>query len=251
MPDISIPGSNYQLRGNDFVSPEGTTLNQQQFIDKVKTGGVSLTEGSLKFLEGRFGPEMTNSLRSVSGFQVPPGQIVGKLENIDNAMGDLSLLMEALAKMSQEQRKSMMETKHSEFDTQIQLQQNSIDKQSEANKDKMWMGILQGGMTIAAGVLSGIGSIKGTEVSLNTWGSLSKGVEGLSGGGSSIWQQAMINTKEDESKNLELQSRKMESMTSETKDVIDNLREVHSKVKETLQAIESARSQTARSVNNM
>jgi len=266
MADLSIPGSSYMLRpgtdgANTFVAPNGTTLTQDQFVKKVESKEISLTENSLQFLDSRLGPDTMQSLRVSSGYPSSPGQIMARLNGTsDTMMGDLFNLLELLAKVTQDQKKQMQEVKKTEGEMQLTFMEQSAKKELEAATTRAIFGAITAGLTIFSGVLGVAGAGKalglealgkgGSEATLRQFEGWSKLTEGFAKG-SDVGGGAVSANKEDEAKKQDIESKKMEQQLEETRNVQDTLREMLSKVKETLQAIQQAQSQTAQSVARM
>ncbi len=101
----SIPGTNYQLRGDQFVGQDGTTLTRDQFVDKVRASEISLTSESLKFLDKQLGPDTMNSLRTAGGFLTsPPRALTNKLGAGRDGVEQLALDMYTMLAMLVEDR---------------------------------------------------------------------------------------------------------------------------------------------------
>lgn len=241
MVDINIPGTSYQVRNDGgssvFLDKDGNTLTNQQFLDKVAKKEISLTENSLQILEPHIGRDTMESLRGTTGYSTPPGQISNKLDQTTQVVGDLYSLMELMARMTQEQRKGMQEVKHSEFETQMTNLEQAAEKQLEA-------GLMKAGLEVFSGICSIAGAFMGP-------------TEGMSKGEKLVAKQNMqvmegftgiikgivggeISEIEKQGKDKELMAKRFEQMTSESKDLIDNLRQTEQKVMETLQSIQQA-----------
>jgi hypothetical protein len=247
-----IPGTNYSIRGDQFIDKDGTTLTKDEFVDKVSKKEITLTGDSLTFLDSRLGPDTMSSLRTGTGFSTSPQELNGKLENssTEQLTSDLFSLMQVLARVTQEQKKVMTDVKHNESDMQISLMEKSAQRELEAGNWKVAIGIMQGIFTICSGAAGIKGGLGGTEATMSMGAGAGKVFEGI-GGLLAAGGQFIVNDLEKQGKDLNTQSKKMEEMQGETKDQLDGLREMHAKVKELLQSIQQAESQTARNVSSM
>ena len=282
----TIPGTSYKISGNDFVSPEGTKLTQQQFLEKVEKKEISLTENSLKFLEGNVGPDMLKSLRSGSGLPGSPSTVSENLSKTEKGF-DIYELMEELFKLSLEQRKGMTELKHAQSEAQIDTMKKSAEEQMKAATARMWSGIVSGVVSIGAGAISGAGALgqsgmfgklfdkmginstdsksffkalpeefqKKTilltpEFNMKMTESLSKVFEGLGKMGTSGIDMAGAQN-EDRAKHLEIETKKIEEQVGETKDTLDAIREMNAKVREIMQSIAQSESDSMKTIARM
>jgi len=261
MADISITGSDYRLRTgtdgtNTFVSPDGTTLTQDQFVKKVEKKEISLTENSLQFLDSRLGPDTMQSLRAAAGYAKSPSEVLTNLNGVsDTMMGDLFSLLEQLAKITQENKKQMQDVRQSENESQLRSMEDSAKKELESAQNRMIYGWISAGLTIGSGVANLGGSVgslwaKNPETLMKGVDGIGKALEGTAKGldGSGGVKSSEL---EHESKLKDIDAKKTEQMSEETRNTMDTLREMLSKVKETLQAIEQARSQSSQSVARM
>ena len=244
----TIPGTNYQVSGNQILAPDGQAISKDQFIAKVQSKEISLTENSLRFLDSQLGPDMTQSLFRAAGMQVPVDQLIPKLmTSSDSLTGDLYSLMEAIAKLTQEQRKAAREVRHAEFGLQISELNKAADEALEAAKWRLAAGVVSGALTIGAGALSAQGGIEGTDAAMAQYGGYSKVVEGFSKiAESGIGYGGAV--KDRDAETARTNAKKFEEMTSETKDLQNAIREMESKVREILQAIQAAESDAAKTV---
>jgi hypothetical protein len=243
-----IPGTNYQISGNNFVAPGGETLTQDQFVDKVKNKEISLTEGSLKFLESHGSESLVSSLKSVSGFQVPPGEISMRLTQTEGVMGDLYSLMALITQLSNDQRKQMQDVKGKEFDSQIKSMENSAKEEKIAGQERMWQGIITGAITVAASVGGGVGLGMGGQVVSEI---VSKGIEGAGKITTASIFEPRVSEHEDQAKMEDINAKKLEEMKAKTQDTLEGVRQMQEKVKEILQSIQQAESQTTSRINSM
>ena len=246
-----IPGTNYQISGNNFVGPGGETITQDQFVDKVKSKEISLTEGSLKFLENRVGEDMMSSLKSVSGFQSSPGEISNKLSETEVKF-DLYSLMQLITQLSNDQRKQMNDVRGKESDAQIKSMENSAKEEKIAGNERMWQGIISGAVSIAGS----IGGAVGVGVGGAKWGEVfsgivQKGIEGAGKVGTSSVFEPRVSEHEDKAKMEDINSKKFEEMKGKTQETLDGIRQMQDKVKEILQAIQQSESQTTSRINSV
>ena len=242
-----IPGTNYQISGNNFIGPGGETITQDQFVEKVKSKEINLTEGSLKFLETNGSESLLSSLKSVSGFQVPPGEISNKLSETEVKF-DLYSLMQLITQLTNDQRKQMQDMKGKESDAQLTSMENSAKEEKIAGNERMWQGIISGAITIAASVGGFAGLGKGGEAMA---GIMQKGIEGLGNVVTSSIFEPRVSEHEDKAKMEDINSKKFEEMKGKTQDTLDGIRQMQDKVKEILQAIQQAESQTTSRINSM
>jgi hypothetical protein len=237
----NIPGTNYQLRGDQFIGQDGTTLTREQFVDKVSKKEITLTGESLKFLDKQLGPDTMNSLRTGAGFPSSPQALNGKLDNqtTKQISTDLYALLAFLERVNKDNEKTTKDGKHIASESRFELMAQSAKKELEAGNWKAAMGIVQGLFTMAAGGALSQGNKAG--------GKMLDGLSSLVAAGF----QFGINDVEKQGKDLGLQSQKSEVMAEESNDLLKAIRDMHDKVKELLQAIQQAESQTARNVNSM
>lgn len=246
-----IPGTNYQISGNNFIAPGGETITQDQFVEKVKNKEISLTEGSLKFLEDHGSESLLSSLKSVSGFQVPPGEISTKLLQSESVMGDIYSLMALITQLNQDQKKQMQDMKRGEFDSQIKSMENSAKEEKLAGQDRMWQGVLSGAISIAASAGGAIGmNMGGPKLGEAISGIVQKSIEG-SGKLLTSQYETSISEHEDKAKMEDINSKKLEEMQGQSRDTLDGIRQMQDKVKEVLQSIQQAESQTSQHINSM
>jgi len=243
-----IPGTNYQISGNDFIAPGGETITQEQFVEKVKNKEISLTDDSLKFLEDHLTESLALSLKAGGGFQVPPGEISMKLSESEKVMGDIYSLMALITQLNQDQKKQMQEMKRGEFDSQIKSMENSAKEEKIAGNEKMWQGIISGAFTIASSVGGAIGLGKGGQVVSDI---VSKGIEGAGKVTTSSIFEPRVSDHEDKAKFEDINTKKFEEMQGQSRDTLDGIRQMQDKVKEILQSIQQAESQTTQHINSM
>src|SRR4051812_47255709 len=125
----SIPGTNYSIHGDQFIGKDGTTLTKDEFVDKVSKKEITLSGDSLTFLDTKLGPDTMNSLRSGGSMPTSPQVLSGKLDSTEQITNDLFSLMTILARVSQEQKKTMTDTKHNESNMQINLMEKAAQKE--------------------------------------------------------------------------------------------------------------------------
>jgi hypothetical protein len=157
-----IPGTEYEIHGNmqggAVFTKDGKEISKDEFLQKVASKEISLTQNSLTFLDSWLGPDTMKSLKVSSGFPSPPGELSGKLGTSDQFLGDLYKLMEILEKTAQDQKKQMNDVKHVEQDSNIQMMQESAKKEMDAAVARAVFGFISAGITIGAGVVSVVGS---------------------------------------------------------------------------------------------
>jgi hypothetical protein len=232
----SIPGTDYQLRGNSFVGSDGTELNAQQFLDKVKDKEISLTADSLQMLATHLGPDLMQSLRSSSTQGSAPQQVSERLNDTDKTMGDVFNLLVLMAKFSQDQRKTATDIRQSQSNMQIDAMQKSADQFMAAAWVRFGTGMAS---AAATAVQAGI-SLSHTGAGLSN--KLAK-VEQARGEGMKtlveVINKAVGTTGElvasgidKGSKDSDIQAQRMAQQLKQTEELLDNIRETEAKVKE-------------------
>jgi|KBSSwiStaDraftv2_1062776.scaffolds.fasta_scaffold33295_5 hypothetical protein len=249
-----IPGTNYQISGNSIQSRDGKEISQQQFLEKVQSKEISLTENSLQVLQSHVGPDMLQSLRSVSGFPSSPGSVSEKLTQTEGSMNDIYALMKLMSQVSQEQRKTMTEVRHAQTDMQVDAMQKSAQEQLNAANARLVAGIAGGILTMGSGVvgMAGAGGMLNDNLKVSmklgeSWGQLIDGMNKIIGAGIERGSQE----HEYNSKKQDIEAKKYEDMSGESRDHLDTIRETHAKVKEILQALQNSENETQRSIARM
>ena len=282
-----IPDTNYQVRDNTILAPDGQTISKEDFLKKVESKEISLTENSLKMLGSTLGPDLEKSLRVSSGLPSSPSELSGKLGRTEQDMMDIYALLGEIAKMSNEQRKSMSEVRHSQSEMQIDSMKQSAQKELDSAMVRMVSGIVGGCFSIGAGVVSGFGAIRSLdglsksldrsgvqnivgkdafkalpsevrdqtvlvtrEMSMQIGDSQSKILEGAGRIVTSGLEYGSAKLEKD-SKDLDIQGRKMDEMGNQTRDLVDSIKEMNAKVRDVMQAIQSSESQTNSKINSI
>ncbi len=240
-----IPGTDYEVRGSKdggavFVGKDGKEISQQEFLGKVESKEISLTSGSLTVLSSWLGPDAMNSLRSSSGYEASPAQLLSKMGVSDSQMGDLYTLMAMIEQTMKEQKKSMQDVQHLEQSLQIEFMKQGAQEEMAGAWAKAMAGFAAAALTVASGAASGFGAVKGlgmsegAELFSKKFDGISTGLSGIgramdSGGG-------LVGAHFDQNaKERDIQSKKMEQMQGESRDGLDQIREMHNKVIELLQ----------------
>jgi hypothetical protein len=243
----SIPGSNYQISGSNFIAPDGNQLTQQQFLDRVNSREISLTENSLQFLSNHLGPDMMQSLRQ--SMPSSPQTVSARLEATEANMGEIYDLMKVLAQFAQDQRKSASELRTAQYGSQIDAMQKSADEAMGAARARLAAGIIGGALTIGSGAIScfsAVGSFEGlTKTDMNlkqnlSFGEgLSKGVDGVNKITTSFIELGAAG-HEKNAKERDIDARKAEQAAQQTTELLDAIRELNSKAKEVLSGLVQA-----------
>lgn len=257
---MEIPGTRYQVHDGNIIGPDGGTITQQEFLQKVESKEISLTSDSLRFLGSQFGPDLEKSLTRASGLTVPTSVLSSRMARTENTMGDIFSLMELLAKVTLDQKKQAYDMKARESDMQITAMNKSADEALAAARVRMIAGVISGAANIASGAMGGIGAMKvmngppklpdGTqlagdalktwnEATSGLWGAASKMTEGLAqinqvsmelGAGGHDWNSKMSDSN----------ARMLENMAGETRDMAETLREMNAKVREVIRDMQAA-----------
>jgi hypothetical protein len=250
----TIPGTGYVLSGKTIFSPEGKEVSPEQFLDKVKNKEISLTENSLTVLEGNVGFETMQSLRSLSGPPSSPGSILNKLPSDDVVMGDLCSLMKLIAQMSNDQRKSVSEVRHSQTGLQLDAMKQSIDELQKAATARLVAGIAGGVFTMGSGTITGLGSLgkfggETVDAMLARGNSLSQilgGIGQIVGAGI----ERVSSEHDQNSKDWDIKAKKFEDQSGDSRDLENVIRETNQQAREILQQMQSSTSQTISKINS-
>jgi hypothetical protein len=243
----SIPGTDYEVRGTKdgttvFVGKDGKEISQEQFLQKVATKEISLTSNSLTFLTSWVGPDALDSLRSNSGYQATPAQLLSKLGVSDDLMGDLYTFMAVIEKLLKDQKREMTNVSHLEQSLQLEFMKQGAAEDMAAARVRAVMGFISAAVTIASGAASGFGALKGmgmsegAELFSKKWDGISTGLSGIA---KAVDTSGSIGAAghEQTSKERDINAKKMEQMQGETRDGLDALREMLAKVRELLQTM--------------
>jgi hypothetical protein len=232
----SIPGTNYQVRDNNFVAKDGTELSAQQFVDKVKNKEISLTENSLQMLSNHLGLDLMQSLRQSSAPMSTPQKVGDALRGSDKAMGDVIDVLMVVNKATQGMRKGVSESRQAQFSLQIGKQQEANDKFMAAAWVRFGTGMasaaataVQGGITLAH---TGAGLPKAeakVEVlrgeAFKTFAEAANKV--LSTGGE-FWAANI----DKESKDADTAAQTIAQQVKQSEELLDSIKELESKVRE-------------------
>ena len=156
----SIPGTNYQISGGNFIDPQGQQISAQDFLKKVQTKEVSLTEDSLRILQDNdVGPDMLKSLRTGAGLTTPLSEVVSKLEKTEDAL-DVTALFATIIKSSQTSSKAMFQIGNMQSQSQFEKLKSSIEADKSAAGWRLFAGIASGVFSIASGAVSIAGATR-------------------------------------------------------------------------------------------
>jgi hypothetical protein len=242
-----IPGTDYTVAGTKdggtvFVGKDGKEISQEQFLQKVATKEISLSAGSLTVLESWLGPDAMDSLRSSSGYQASPAQLLSKMGVSDALMGDIYTLLALVESTLKEQKKAMGEVQHLEQSLQLEFMKQGANEEMAAARVRAVMGFVSAAVTVASGAASGFGALKGmgmsdgAELFAKKWEGISTGISGAGKALDSAGGLAAAG-HEQNSEEKDIGAKKMEQMSSESRDGLDQIREMHAKVMELLQTM--------------
>jgi len=155
----SIPGTNYQISGSNFVDPKGQEITPQDFLKKVESKEISLTEDSLRFLQNNVGPDMLKSLRTGAGLSAPVAQVVANLKDTELNF-DATMMSVTIAKLAQKLDESMSKICNSKSELSFEKTREAIEKDKSGAGWKLAAGIASGVFSIASGAVSIAGATR-------------------------------------------------------------------------------------------
>jgi hypothetical protein len=193
---VSIPGTSYQITGSQIQTADGQPVSQEEFVQKVKGGEVSLSANSLQVIESHLGPDLSASLTAASQAPGAAGRVLTKLgagedEGVGGKGGEKSFDITSLMLLMAKSAETMRQTQSKIRDAQFQQQLGELNKQKDDAFDgaywKMVAGCVAGAVSIAsagaqaAGVAKAAGQAsKAVEASEKAAAALGAGDEALS-----------------------------------------------------------------------
>jgi hypothetical protein len=159
-----------------------------------------------------------------------------------------------MSQVSQEQRKTMTEVRHAQTDMQVDAMQKSAQEQLNSANARLVAGITGGILTMGSGVVGIVGSTGAMGSTLESSMEMSKGVSSLIEGLNKIIGAGIERGSQEHeynSKKQDIEAKKYEDMSGESRDHLDTIRETHAKVKEILQALQNSENETQRSIARM
>ena len=274
---INVSSQNVQFRQNDNLSAD-----QQKQIGTGNFGTVqnlTVVDGKLSVTTdlGTFtvtGPK----LQELRG-QISPGDCIHARQSLESLKGnvkmDIYIMMELFHKIGNEMKQEAREGRQAARDLRMESLQSAADQMRTAAGKACAAACISGGFQIGSGVMSvgsgllsiggGLAGAKGgkigTDAAIAQWGGygkalggageLLKAIDGVAGGGGGIWSALVQReSKEFEAKQKESESAatKAESQVQMENEMMQDMRDLIKKVQDQLQAMEQARSETAKNI---
>jgi hypothetical protein len=156
----SIPGTNYQVSGGNFIDPQGQQISAQDFLKKVQSKEISLTEDSLRILQDNaVGPDMLQSLRTGAGLATPLAQVMHRLDNPEGEL-NVTMMFATIIQTAQTSSKAMFQLGNSHSELGFEKMKAAIEKDKSAAGWKLAAGIASGVFSIASGAVSIAGATR-------------------------------------------------------------------------------------------
>ena len=161
MVDIDFPASTTRSAATTSSLPAAKRSRRTSSSTRSRARRSASTEGAAQLPRTHGSESLMSSLKSVSGYQVPPGEISTRLTQTEGVCGDIYSLMALITQLSNDQKKQMQDVKGKGFDFADQVDGELGQGGENRRPGEKWQGIITGAITIAASVGGGIGSGQG------------------------------------------------------------------------------------------